>query len=148
MLRRDFFKALSAAAAALAAPKAVMAAAVPAAVTPPLAEPAVALGKMSRQVTPEVERAIALLKECRITSVEKVTSIHGPQRYIVSYRHNPEGQWTMLDEAYGFLAETGAPVNISVSLTADTSDLLDYDGYYTSAALHKAERIIDVEWIV
>lgn len=147
MLRRDFFKALSATAAALAAPKAIIAATAPAAVSPPPTEPVVALGKMSRRATPEVEHAIALLKECRITSVEKVTSLDGPNRYIVSYRHKPDGQWTMLDEAYGFLAETGAPVSIAVSLTADTSDLLDYDGYYTSAALQKPEYSIDVEWI-
>lgn len=125
MLRRDFFKAISAAAAAIAAGSTALARQTPKVVVSADTTGLVAGIRKSLPPPPDdpltyVKKA---LKECRVIGHDLSMSAGDWTRCRVTYRHDPKGRRTAEDLRWEQYLADAKMVSVNVSTTVDGSDV-------------------------
>jgi hypothetical protein len=134
MQRRDFFKAISAAAAALTAGSTALARPAP---KVKVSADTTGLVEGIRKSLPEdpltyVKKA---LKECRVIRHELSMRAGDWTRCLVTYRHDPNGRRTAEDLRWEQYLADAKMVSVNVSTTVDGSEV-------------EIEHIVDIEYIV
>lgn len=137
-----------AATAAVAPPPPLAAAPKPASVTPGIA--VTADTKQFERSLDEAQRTvIEMLKDCRVTSLEKSVLVSGCETWTITYRHAPNAKRTSLDDQAAQASERRAPRSVSVTPLASSIDIamMDNFGYYETMSIDKGDYEIEVEWI-
>jgi hypothetical protein len=148
MLRRDFFKALASAAAALSAAPAALAAST-AGRTPTAPQVAVTADteplNEALQNTREMLRG--MLRDCRVRSCSRHDRLDGIVAYKVEYRHDPDGPLTDFDAQVSPIAAIGHIMTVNVAIETNILDITHL-GHFSLAAPEEVERIIEVTYLV
>lgn len=71
----------------------------------------------------QIDLVARLLKECRATSVETHCLTGDVMRCVVTYRHDPDGPRTALDEMAAEAIADRRPIAASVTVTQDSCDI-------------------------
>lgn len=149
MLRRDFFKAISAAAAAIAAGSTALARQ-----TPKVKVSADTTGFVEgvrKSLPPPPDDPLAYvkkaLKECRVIGHDLSMSAGDWTRCRVTYRHDPKGRRTAEDLAWEQYLADAKMVSVNVSTTVDNSDVTHL-GEYSTWSISKATFDVEIEYIV
>jgi len=157
MFRRDFLKAFAAvASAALSGGAAAAAVGTTVARSSPSANaataasrkttPQVAITANTTQFSSEIERVRSLLSECRLVSIGETTLRDGGCVITASYRHDPDGKPTALDEQWGeYLSDAGIR-SVEVSSSYEEIDVFHL-GIYQMKEVLKPVRDITVEYV-
>lgn len=143
MLRRDFFKAFTAAAAAFYAAKSSVAAVPPPAKKLPAAKPT-APAKASTG-TPEVDRILGLLDQCSVVNIEKSMTIDGACCFTVTYvyeegRKRAPGLAEMFDQSQCRIRSVMVQSSAAV-------DILDLNSGLRYPTMDSARHEIVIEWV-
>jgi hypothetical protein len=74
-------------------------------------------------VPEQVDFLAGLIKECRVTGIEQQASVRGIMRIVVTYRHDPTGPRTCLDDMARQEVGGRRPVNASVTIEHNEIDV-------------------------
>lgn len=143
MLRRDFFKAFSAAAAAFYTAKSSVAAVPPPAKKLPAARPAPPARASTG--TPEVDRILALLDQCSVVNIERSMTIDGFGYFTVTYiyeegRKRAPGLAEMFDQSQCRIRSVMVQSSAAV-------DILDLNSGLRYPTMDSARHEIVIEWV-
>jgi len=159
MQRRSFLQALMAAAGGLTVAGRAAAAAVAPASPPPAAiksasvTPGIAVTADTKQFERSLDESqrtvIEMLKDCRVTSLEKSVLVSGFESWTITYQHAPHAKRTSLDDQADEASRGRAPRSVSVTPLASSIDIatLDNFGYYETMSIDKGDYEIEVEWV-
>ena len=149
MLRRDFFKAISAAATALAAGSTALARPTPRVKVSADTTGFVEAVRKSLPPPPDdpLECVKKALKECRVVGHDLSMSVGEWTRCCVTYRHDPKGRRTAEDLRWEEYLSEAKMVSVNVSTTVDNTDVTHL-GEYSTWSIAKATFDVEIEYIV
>lgn len=160
MQRRGFLQALMGVAAGLAGSAAVGRAIAPPPAVEPLVDipltttPQVAItadtSKFERGLSETQATLVEMLKDCRVTSFEKIVHSTLPTEYRVCYRHAPNAPLSPLDAQAAEATAARAPISAEVRAMSNEIEIIDsgsFYGAYEFVPLERQEYEVEVRWI-
>jgi hypothetical protein len=143
MQRRNFLQALLAAGSALAGAKAVTAA-----VTAPKVAVTANTKPLRRNLDEAQRTVMEMLKECRVRELRQIDYAVGlgVSSWFVNFIHAPDSPRTSLDDEADRIAESRAPVSVSVSSYEREVDIVSLGGWLDKTPLTKPTYEIQVEY--